>query len=144
MKKAKLLFSILLVCTLVLVGCVKKDKKEDKKKEKPAPATAGESLDIKLESNPSTGYSWTYELEGDNVVVLTSKYEEGENCEDRDGCPGYEIFTVTATAPGHVNFKLIYTFAESDDSNALEADYDITIDKDLKITETHTGSYFEK
>ena len=32
----------------------------------------------------------------------------------------------------------------SDYENALEADYDITIDKDLKITETHTGSYFEK
>ena len=70
MKKAKLLFSILLVCTLVLVGCGKKDKKEDKKKEKPAPATAGESLDIKLESNSSTGYSWTYELEGDDETII--------------------------------------------------------------------------
>ena len=143
MKKIRILFSILLVCTLVLVGCGKKDKKEDKKKND-TPTVNGESIDIKLESNPSTGYSWTYELEGDDVVVLTSKYEEGENCEDLDGCPGYEIYTVTATAPGHVNFKLVYSFAESDDPNALEADYDITIDKDLKITETHTGSYFDK
>lgn len=144
MKKAKLLFSILLVCTLVLVGCGKKDKKEDKKKEKPVPATAGESLDIKLESNSSTGYSWTYELEGDDVVVLTSKYEEGENCEGRVGCPGYEIFTVTATAPGHVKFNLTYSFVDKADSNNLTANYDITIDKNLKITETHSGSYFEK
>ena len=142
MKKTKLLFSVLLVCALVLVGCGKKDsKKEDSK---PTPNKTGESFEIKLESNSSTGYVWTYELEGDDAVVLANTYEEGEGCEDRDGCGGYEIYTVTATAEGHVTLTLVYARPDSGDPYNLVAKYDITIDKDLKIKETHSGSYFEK
>ena len=142
MKKTKILFSILLVCTLVLVGCSKKDKKENKENDKPA--KTGESFNIELESNPSTGYVWTYEVDGDDAIALANRYEEGKDCEDLDGCPGKEIYTVTATAEGNVTFKLIYARPDSGDPYSLEAIYEIKVDKNLKISETHSGSYFEQ
>lgn len=140
MKKAKL-FSILLVCLLVLVGCSKKDDKKENKKEEQK--KLGESFEIKLDSNSSTGYNWTYDVVGDDAVVLSYKYEDGEGCEDRVGCGGYEIYTVTASSKGKVNIKFTYA-RPNDDTDSLEANYEVTVDKDLKIKETHSGSYFEK
>ena len=132
MKKAKLLLSVLLL-TFVLVGCgSKKDNKEKKKEKK---AVAGDTLDIKLDENSSAGYSWTYELDGDDVVVISNSFEPGENCGDNDGCPGYEIFTITATAPGEVTLTLTYKYHDGTTEDELV--YNISIDKDLRITETH-------
>ena len=56
---------------------------------------------------------------------------------------GYELYTVTAAKPGHVNLKLVYSRSLEENGDKLEANYDITIDDKLNITETHTGSYFE-
>ena len=143
--KKKILFSILLVC-LLMVGCGKKSstkQKEESNNNNTNVVTAGDSIDIKLDSNSSTGYSWTYDLSGDDVVTLTHSYEEGENCEGLDGCGGQEIFTVTATGAGEVEFNLSYV-SVTGETTAYEANYIITIDDDLKITETHSGSYFTK
>ena len=146
MKKAKILFSILLVCTIVLTGCGKKDNKNKENNNNNNNSNeaelVGDSLDIKLETNSSTGYSWTYDLAGDDIVILSNTYEEGKNCEGLDGCAGYEIYTVTALKPGNITLTL--TYANINNEILYENKYDITIDKDLKIQETHSGSYFEK
>ncbi len=144
MKNVKILFSVLLVCILVLTGCGKKDNKKENNKNNNNSQTAGDAIDIKLDANSSTGYEWTYELTGDDAIVLANRYEEDKDCEGLDGCGGYEIFTVTATHPGHINLKLIYSRPWEENGDKLEANYDITIDGKLNITETHTGSYFEK
>ena len=87
MKKTKILLSVILVCILVLTGCGKKDKKKDNPPDNPNNnAVSGDKLDIKLDSNPTTGYNWTYEITGDDAISLSSKFEEGKDCEGRDGC----------------------------------------------------------
>ena len=140
MKKTKLVLGVLLVALLV-VGCGKKDKKTDNPDKPNNNAVAGDKLDIKLDANPSTGYEWAY---GDDVLVLESRFEEGKDCEGLDGCGGKEIYTVSSVAAGNVKIKFIYARPESGDPYNLVAEYDITINDDLVISETHSGTYFEK
>ena len=143
MKKTKLILGVLLVALLV-VGCGKKDKKKDNPDNPNNTVVAGDKLDIKLDANPSTGYEWTYEVAGDDVIVLESRFEEDKDCKGLDGCGGKEIYTVSSVAAGNVKIKFIYARPESGDPYNLVAEYDITINDDLVISETHSGTYFEK
>ena len=144
MKNLKILFSVLLVCIFILTGCGKKDKKKNTTKKEDTKFVVGDTLDIKLDSNPSTGYEWSYEMTGDDIIVIANRYEEDINCSELDGCSGKEIYTISSVGEGKVNLKFIYYRPESSDPYTLVADYEITIDNNLKISETHTGSYFEK
>lgn len=143
MKKTKLVLGVLLVALLV-VGCGKKDKKTDNPDKPNNNAVAGDKLDIKLDANPSTAYEWTYEVTGDDVIVLESRFEEDKDCEGLDGCGGKEIYTVSSVAAGEVKIKFVYARPDSGDPYNLVAEYDITINDDLIISEKHSGTYFEK
>jgi inhibitor of cysteine peptidase len=64
-------------------------------------------FEIRLPSNPSTGYSWT--------SVPTSGMEVGPpefvNVSDLVGAPGYERFEVTAVEAGQI--RLVFEYARS-------------------------------
>ena len=144
MKKAKLLLSVLLVA-FVLVGCGKKDKKKDNSNNNNNnKVEVGDTLDSELVSNPSTGYEWSYEVTGDDAIVLSNRYEEDKDCNGADGCSGKEIYTVSSVAKGIVTIKFTYARPNSGDPYNLVAEYAINIDDKLKISETHAGTYFEK
>lgn len=68
----------------------------------------GDSFTVRLESNPSTGFSWALvEDPPDAVVVLT-----GENYIDPNtslvGAPGIQEFTFEAAGPGSTSIDLWY------------------------------------
>ena len=145
MKKTKLLLSVLLVA-FILVGCGKKDKKKDdpNNNNNNNKVEVGDTLDIELDASPSSGYEWSYEVTGDDAIVLANRYEEDKNCNGADGCSGKEIYTVSSTSAGNVNIKFVYARPNSGDPYNLVAEYAINIDDKLKISETHAGTYFEK
>ena len=59
----------------------------------------GDKITVKLCSNPTTGFQWTYEMSGDNTIK-----EEDHDFEEPDGnvvgAPGIEVWTFEGTAKG--------------------------------------------
>ena len=98
------------------------------------------TIEIKLQSNPSTGYTWNYTVTNDIVDI---KEEYVSNCtNDKVWCGGKTIFTITPKEKGTTTVQFNYCFVGKDD--CLTAIYHIEIGKRLKMTETHEGTYFKK
>lgn len=126
MKKLKVLLCLVLVITLS--ACGKKDNKK---------------LEISFDSNSSTGYSWNYSIDNSDIIDISSEYVD--NCkEDVVGCQGKTVYTITPKKEGKVTIFFTYSRPWEKDSQVYNATYTITINKKLKIKESHTGSYFEK
>ena len=129
-KKNKMIIIIALVC-LILIGC-QKNKETNK------------HLKISLYSNPSTGYRWTYNIDKQDIIDISKKYDNSNCSPKAEGCGGKEIYTIKGLKPGKVTLTLIYSFIEKDKYPSKTATYEITVNDDLSITETHDGSYFKK
>jgi predicted secreted protein len=132
MKKKVLLVLFITMC-LCLVGCEKKpdDTKPNDKK----------TVTFRLYSNGSTGYSWYYELDNKDIVNIKQEYDNG-NCGDRDGCGGENVYTITGKKAGKATLKMNYCFVQKERCDK-DVTYVFEVDKDLNITETHSGSYYE-
>ena len=94
---------------------------------------------IELDSNPSTGYDWHYEIT--NQIVDIERFYDDSNCKEGIlGCGGKTIYTLTPLKKGTttIDFKYCRNYQEP----CIKATYEINIDKNLNITETHKGSYF--
>lgn len=74
-------------------------------------ASVGENFTISLESNQSTGYSWSVGMVSDNsqVVVAGMDYDLPDNAKTGQG--GAEVWHMKAVAPGTV--KLMFYYARS-------------------------------
>ena len=70
--------------------------------------TAGEEFALRLEANPSTGYSWELQKPlADSIVVSKgSDFEQGEN--DAPGAGGHELLTYEAVGDGSTTIELGY------------------------------------
>lgn len=68
----------------------------------------GESVKVKLATNPSTGYSWTTSISGDKSAITLSKgrYKPPANT-GLVGAPGVTVWTITGKAAG----KAVITFS---------------------------------
>jgi inhibitor of cysteine peptidase len=68
---------------------------------------------IKIESNPTTGYSWWLQEPGKEEKTLVKFKEKtveepGEQSRPRLGAPTYEIFTFATLHPGETVIELLY------------------------------------
>ncbi len=71
---------------------------------------SGETLTLTLESNPTTGYSWTVK-DIDTAILKQSgepKYEQAPGSQGRMGAGGVETFQFEAVASGTTTLTLIY------------------------------------
>jgi inhibitor of cysteine peptidase len=68
---------------------------------------SGSTFSLRLEENPSTGYSWELNL-SDGLSILDDKYIEGPNPENLEGVPGTHLWVIEATAPGSQKVNGIY------------------------------------
>ena len=66
----------------------------------------GESVVVRLESNPSTGYEWGAELSDSSVLSLSGQTFETES--ELAGSPGVEVFTFQAESAGRSTISLAY------------------------------------
>jgi inhibitor of cysteine peptidase len=73
----------------------------------------GDRIEIKLASNPSTGYRWRTVSSGRPVVKLTASTYQGR--ERFPGAAGTQTFTFRALGQGSAELRLVYTQAGSND-----------------------------
>lgn len=128
MKKLKSL--LIIICLVLVCGCTKDENKE---------------LIIKLNANPTTGYSWVYEIEENDIIKIEDEYSQNENCaKEAVGCGGTQTLKITPLKEGKVILYLTYKRSWEETEYDKTATYEITVDKNLKISESHIGSYFEE
>jgi inhibitor of cysteine peptidase len=69
----------------------------------------GSVLEVRLESNPSTGYSWqVVDLNGEVLVQKGDAEYKSASVQPKLGSGGVEIFHFKASQPGEVVLKLVY------------------------------------
>ncbi len=86
-------------------------------------AAIGEQFAIELDSNASTGYSWSYKSSSDSVRLVSDDYK-GQS--DAIGAGGKQVFTFEATQAGTTELVFVYSRStpSADDSTVK---YTVTI-----------------
>ncbi len=63
--------------------------------------------DIQLKGNPSTGYSWSYQLADESIVKIKEKVEY-LGASGMVGAPSNFIYTISSLKPGQTGLSFIY------------------------------------
>jgi inhibitor of cysteine peptidase len=83
---------------------------------------------IKLESNPTTGYGWILDEKTDTsiIAIVDSEYVQSEEGEELVGAGGHEIFTFKALVSGDTDIILNYERSWEEEEEPLET-FEISI-----------------
>jgi inhibitor of cysteine peptidase len=68
----------------------------------------GAFLLVRLEANPSTGYSWTVIGDPAPLSFVSSKNETAQQNQQRPGAPGMQVLRFKASSAGTVDLKIGY------------------------------------
>ena len=104
--------------------------------EKQAHLETQRSQEIVLESNPTTGFTWQYEiLKSEPTDILAFDQDYYSQCSDgMTGCGGYEVFTVHGLKEGSAIVRFVYTRAWEDMEPVKSFTYQIDVAKDKTLT----------
>ena len=117
---------LLLFAGLFIVGCSNEFK---------------DSLKIKLNADPSSGYTWEYDFT-DAGIAKAIEDNDIDCDEEEKTCKGYQIYTIEALSKGETYLNFKYT---NGTDVLYTAKYEIEVNKDLKIKEVrHMGTYFKR
>lgn len=113
---------IVLVCTFILFGCTKKEELKN-------------TYDIELDSNPSTGYTWSYDVSEEGIVKFTKdEFVLPEESKNLSGAPGKQIYQITGESEGEV--EITFTYSRKWEEDSLDASgftYKFKVDKNLNV-----------
>lgn len=90
-----------------------------------------DNVEIKLESNPTTGYRWFLSDKADSTIVSVNDPVFIESKKDKKlvGAGGYEIFTIKAISKGKTSIILNYERPWEEEGEPIET-FEITISVD--------------
>jgi len=94
---------------------------------KPLTVKSGRFFIIELESNPSTGYSWTYDItNGDAILYVKDEYIPSKE-KNIVGAPGVHRFVFRASGSGNVTLRMKYARSFESGEPLQSWDYAITV-----------------
>ena len=70
--------------------------------------TTGDTLIVKLKSNPSTGYKWTVAGDPSPLRLAKSTYVKNTQSSKAAGAPGVQVLRFNAEGSGVTNLTLVY------------------------------------
>ncbi len=81
-----------------------------------------ETIKIKLESNPTTGYSWNLSNQSDTAIIslISSDFETSTTDKDIAGAGGYDTITFKAIGEGNTTIILTYNRTWEEDVEPAE------------------------
>ena len=92
------------------------------------------AVDLYLPSNPTTGYSWTYEIEDPSIVSLRDEYFSQSMGSDLVGAGGTHWFHISGEQPGitSVTFRYLRSW-ETDVPPAEQTTYRLSVNDQLDV-----------
>ena len=125
------LITILLLCSLVFAGCTKEvtNSDNDTNIAGKLDLKVGDNFVIRLKSNPTTGYSWSYVDDESGIVKkVSNEYERDQANGNLVGSGGIEVWTFKAIKKGSLILKFQYARPwEKDVPPIEETNYQITV-----------------
>jgi len=116
---------ILLLALLCLTGCSAAAPEADTAVP-PSAYIAEQVLEVRLKGNPTTGYEWTWFLEGNNILEETAcEYIPEDTSGLRDGAGGLYVFHFAPLAEGEA--ELHFTYARPWESEAPADSYTVSV-----------------
>lgn len=67
---------------------------------------AGQEFEVRLPSNPSTGYAWHVTAQPGGIRLLDSNFEAREQAQPVAGAAGEQVFRFLAGQPGNYELKI--------------------------------------
>ena len=110
-KKIIFTFILLLITTLILSGCMFSGKTlTESNNGQSLSLKVNEMVQIRLESNITTGFKWNLSNETDTGIVslISSDYKQTSTDKELVGAGGYETFTFKANSKGNTAIVLTY------------------------------------
>ncbi len=102
-------FALLLLALAMLSGCASGTSEEPGPEIPPSAYIRDNTLEVRLEANPSTGYSWSFSPEGEGRVSLTSRsHQSADDSGLLDGVGGIELFCFAPESPGEGTLQFSY------------------------------------
>lgn len=90
----------------------------------------GSNIFIILDSNPSTGYSWTYNIEDKSIVASVSdNFVQNNSGSERVGAGGIHTFILQGKKEGRT--QVVFTYARANASPSQKRVYEVTVDSNL-------------
>ena len=91
-------------------------------------------VDLYLPSNPTTGYSWTYEIEDPTIVSLRDEYFSQSMGSNLAGAGGTHWFHISGERPGitSVTFRYLRSW-ETDVPPAEQTTYRLSVNDQLDV-----------
>ncbi|MCC6864925.1 MAG: protease inhibitor I42 family protein [Ignavibacteria bacterium] len=120
--------STLLFCIFLFSACLSfSQEKTYTEIDTEISASIGENFTVSLESNQSTGYSWSVGMISDNaqVVVTGMDYDLPDNAKTGQG--GAEVWHLKAVAPGNVKIMFYYSRAWENETPAKTVSFNVTV-----------------
>ena len=90
-------------------------------------------VDLYLPSNPTTGYSWVYDVEDPSVIEIRDQYFEYSQEEGFVGGGGIHWFHIAGTNPGMTSVTFRYLRSWEADAPAEQTTYRLTVDDQLDV-----------
>ena len=122
MNKLKSLFIIYLVFGAIFMAACSSKKSFN-----------SDTVTIELKGNPSTGYTWEYNLSSENVVAV-SKEVKYLGAKGMVGAPSMFYFTVSSISEGNTVLSFEYKRSWETKTPLETKVYNISVDKKGKIT----------
>lgn len=111
----KVYYSIIFIVVLIISGCKTISTTSEghndevtKMKSRNYSVSVGETVDIKLTSNPTTGYKWHWSNMESVTVVESSGYKYIKDKPIQHGSGGIEVWTFIGVKPGKETIILEY------------------------------------
>ena len=109
----------LILMGAVTVSCASAKFKSDKKK-------------IEMEGNPTTGYTWVYEIEDESIIFVDEKIKY-LGAKNMVGAPSLFTYTITSRKPGSTELRFEYKRPWEDKPAEETKTYTVTVDESGKI-----------
>ena len=90
-------------------------------------------VDLYFPSNPTTGYSWTCEIEDPSVVAVRDQFFEDSAQLGFVGTGGTHWFHLSGLRPGITSVIFQYARSWEPDSATSTTHYRLTVDEDLNV-----------
>lgn len=127
--KTKILTSLFL-CALLFTGCGNKQSNSNYPADSGVLSKkVGDTIVIRLESNPTTGYSWSLaEIPSDIIQKVSNIYEPLKTSGNIVGSGGTEIWTFKAISKGNTTLTFQYARPWEKDVPPIKTEtYQITV-----------------
>ena len=100
-----------------------------------ASCAAKENMTIKLQGNPSTGYTWNYEFSSPGIIEINEK-SEYTGKDGVTGAPSNYTFTIVPKKEGSTTVTFSYARPWEDSEPEETAQYSSLVGKDLSVSIT--------